>query len=62
MTLEANPGRAALACELGANHVLTRLDEMPKNAYDVVIDATGAMGLLESRAPGVRKVIIQPNL
>jgi D-arabinitol dehydrogenase (NADP+) len=44
--LENNPGRAELARELGANLVFERLEELQPDTYDVVIDATGVLPLM----------------
>jgi D-arabinitol dehydrogenase (NADP+) len=44
--LENNPGRAELARELGADAVFDRLEELQPEAYDVVIDATGVIPLM----------------
>lgn len=44
--LESNPGRAELARELGADLVFNRLEDLQPNKYDVVIDATGVITLM----------------
>jgi D-arabinitol dehydrogenase (NADP+) len=44
--LENNPGRAELARELGADLVVNRLEDLQPNLYDVVIDATGVIPLM----------------
>lgn len=44
--LENNPGRAELARELGADLVVNRLEDLQPNPYDVVIDATGVIPLM----------------
>ena len=44
--LESNPGRAELARELGADLVFNRLEDLQPNMYDVVIDATGVISLM----------------
>ena len=44
--LESNPGRAELAYRLGADQVVTRMDSLQLNTYDVVIDATGVIPVM----------------
>jgi D-arabinitol dehydrogenase (NADP+) len=44
--LENNLGRAELARELGADLVVNRLEDLQPNLYDVVIDATGVIPLM----------------
>lgn len=44
--LENNPGRAELACQLGADQVVNRMEDLQLNAYDVVIDATGVISVM----------------
>jgi 2-desacetyl-2-hydroxyethyl bacteriochlorophyllide A dehydrogenase len=44
--LENNPGRAELAVKLGADHVAASMDELKLNYYDVVIDATGVLPVM----------------
>ena len=44
--LENNPGRAELAYQLGANQVVNRMEELQLNTYDVVIDATGVIPVM----------------
>jgi D-arabinitol dehydrogenase (NADP+) len=39
--VDKKPDRAALAKTLGADHSLTSLDELARDAYDAVVDATG---------------------
>jgi threonine dehydrogenase-like Zn-dependent dehydrogenase len=46
VVVDKNPDRAALAQSLGANHSLTRLDELERDAYDAVVDATGAVAVM----------------
>lgn len=53
--LENNPGRAELARQLGADVVLTRLEDMKLDTYDVVIDATGAIPLMNRTIDFARK-------
>ena len=43
---DKNPDRAALAQSLGADRSLTRLDEIERDAYDAVVDATGAVAVM----------------
>jgi D-arabinitol dehydrogenase (NADP+) len=52
--LETNPGRAALAGELGADLVFSRLEDLQPNQYDVVIDATGVIALMNRAIDFVR--------
>ena len=44
--LENNPGRAELARQLGADQVVNRLEDLQLNTYDVVIDATGVIAVM----------------
>ncbi len=53
--LETNPGRAELARQLGADAVVTHLDEMQADTYDVVIDATGAIPVMNRSIDFARK-------
>ena len=43
---DKNPDRAALAQSLGADQSLTNLDEIERDAYDAVVDATGAVAVM----------------
>jgi D-arabinitol dehydrogenase (NADP+) len=53
--LENNPGRAELARELGADLVFNRLEDLQPNMYDVVIDATGVISLMNRAIDLVRR-------
>jgi D-arabinitol dehydrogenase (NADP+) len=44
--LENNPGRAELAFQLGADKVVNRMEDLQLNTYDVVIDATGVIPVM----------------
>ena len=44
--LESNPGRAELARQLGADKVASTIDELTPDGYDVVIDATGVIPVM----------------
>jgi len=44
--VDKNPDRAALAGSLGADRSLTDLDELARDAYDAVVDATGAVAVM----------------
>ena len=44
--LESNPGRAELARQLGADQVVARMEDLQLNTYDVVIDATGVLPVM----------------
>jgi 2-desacetyl-2-hydroxyethyl bacteriochlorophyllide A dehydrogenase len=44
--LEKNPGRGELAYEMGADSVFDQINDLPENAFDVVIDATGVLPLM----------------
>jgi D-arabinitol dehydrogenase (NADP+) len=44
--LENNPGRAELARQLGADRVVSRMEDLELNTYDVVIDATGVIPVM----------------
>jgi 2-desacetyl-2-hydroxyethyl bacteriochlorophyllide A dehydrogenase len=45
--VDRNVARAALAVETGADQVFTDVDELEKDGYDVVIDASGSISLME---------------
>jgi 2-desacetyl-2-hydroxyethyl bacteriochlorophyllide A dehydrogenase len=53
--LEINPGRADLARQLGADRVVASFDELQPDTYDVVIDATGAIPVMNRTIEYVRK-------
>lgn len=53
--LEINPGRADLARQLGADQVMNSFDELQPDTYDVVIDATGAIPVMNRTIEFVRK-------
>jgi len=44
--LENNPGRAELAHQLGADQVVDRMEDLQPDTYDVVIDATGVISVM----------------
>jgi len=44
--LENNPGRAELARQLGADRVVNRMEDLQLNTYDVIIDATGVISVM----------------
>jgi 2-desacetyl-2-hydroxyethyl bacteriochlorophyllide A dehydrogenase len=44
--LENNPGRAELARQMGADLVVSRIEEVKLDHYDVVIDATGVIPVM----------------
>jgi 2-desacetyl-2-hydroxyethyl bacteriochlorophyllide A dehydrogenase len=52
--LENNPGRAELAHQLGADQVVSRLEDLQVNTYDVVIDATGVIPVMNRSIDFVR--------
>jgi len=53
--LEINPGRADLASELGADRVVASFDQLQPDTYDIVIDATGAIPVMNRTIDYVRK-------
>lgn len=53
--LEINPGRADLARRFGPDRVAASLEELQPNAYDVVIDATGAIPVMNRSIDFARK-------
>ena len=53
--LEINPGRADLAGELGADRVVASFDQLQPDTYDIVIDATGAIPVMNRTIDYVRK-------
>lgn len=52
--LESNPGRAELARQLGADRVVSALEELELDTYDVVIDATGVLPVMNRSVDFVR--------
>ena len=52
--LEINPGRAELASELGADRVVASFEELQPETYDIVIDATGAIPVMNRTIDYVR--------
>ena len=52
--LEINPGRADLASELGANRVVASFEQLQPETYDIVIDATGAIPVMNRSIDYVR--------
>lgn len=46
VVVDKNPTRAALAQSFGAELSLTNLDELERDAYDAVVDATGAVAVM----------------
>jgi D-arabinitol dehydrogenase (NADP+) len=44
--VDKNPARAEFARTLGADRVLNSLDDLPRDAYDAVVDATGAIPVM----------------
>jgi 2-desacetyl-2-hydroxyethyl bacteriochlorophyllide A dehydrogenase len=52
--LEINPGRADLARKLGADLVVEHIEDLKPDAYDVVIDATGAIPVMNRTIDFVR--------
>ena len=52
--LETNPGRAELAHQLGADQVFSRMEDLQPNTYDVVIDATGVISVMNRTIDFVR--------
>jgi 2-desacetyl-2-hydroxyethyl bacteriochlorophyllide A dehydrogenase len=53
--LEINPGRADLAGQLGADVVATSFHELQPDMYDIVIDATGVIPVMNRTIDFVRK-------
>jgi D-arabinitol dehydrogenase (NADP+) len=53
--LETNPGRAEFARQLGADLVVSDLEDMQTDTYDIVIDATGAIPVMNRTIDFVRK-------
>ncbi len=45
--VELNRARAESASTLGADHVFRSLDDLPKEAFEIVIDATGVIALMK---------------
>ena len=53
--LEINPGRAEVARQLGADVVANSFNELQPDVYDIVIDATGAIPVMNRTIDFVRK-------
>jgi 2-desacetyl-2-hydroxyethyl bacteriochlorophyllide A dehydrogenase len=53
--LEQQAARAQLAEDYGAHHVVRQLDDLSDSAYDVVIDATGALPVMSKTVAWARK-------
>jgi 2-desacetyl-2-hydroxyethyl bacteriochlorophyllide A dehydrogenase len=53
--LEINSGRAELAGQLGADRVVAGFDELQPDTFDIVIDATGAIPVMNRTIDYVRK-------
>ena len=54
VVVDKNPDRAALAQSMGANRSLTDLGELERDAYDAVVDATGAVAVMGKTLDFVR--------
>lgn len=52
--LEINPGRAELARQMGADVVVSSFDELQPDTYDIVIDATGTIPVMNRSIDFVR--------
>jgi threonine dehydrogenase-like Zn-dependent dehydrogenase len=44
--VDKNAGRSNFAKEMGADHIFTSLDDLPLDAFDAVVDATGAIPVM----------------
>jgi 2-desacetyl-2-hydroxyethyl bacteriochlorophyllide A dehydrogenase len=53
--LENNPGRAELARKTGANVVVNDIEDLKNDGYDVVIDATGVIPVMNRTIDFTRK-------
>ncbi|RPI90821.1 MAG: L-threonine 3-dehydrogenase [Chloroflexi bacterium] len=53
--LEINPGRADLARQFGADRVVNSFEDLQPDTYDVVIDATGAIPVMNRSIDFARK-------
>jgi D-arabinitol dehydrogenase (NADP+) len=54
VVVDKNPNRAAFAKTLGADFSLTDLDELERDTYDAVVDATGAVAVMSRTLDFVR--------
>jgi len=52
---ERQPARLELAASFGADRVVASADELGRDAYDVVVDATGAVGVMSRTLTWVRR-------
>ena len=55
VVVDKNPQRAALAQTLGADRSLTDLDDLERDAYDAVVDASGAVQVMSRTLEFVRQ-------
>jgi 2-desacetyl-2-hydroxyethyl bacteriochlorophyllide A dehydrogenase len=53
--LESNPGRAESARQFNADIVVNRMEDLQPDTYDIVIDATGAIPVMNRTIDFVRK-------
>jgi D-arabinitol dehydrogenase (NADP+) len=53
--LENNPIRVDLAKQLGADAVVSKIDDLEQDCYDIVIDATGVISLMNRTIEFARK-------
>ena len=54
IVVDKNIPRANFAKEMGASQIYTELDELPQDAFDVVVDATGAIPVMNRCTEFVR--------
>ena len=54
VAVDKNTDRAALARTMGADRSLTRLDDLERDTYDAVVDATGAVAVMSRTVDFVR--------
>jgi 2-desacetyl-2-hydroxyethyl bacteriochlorophyllide A dehydrogenase len=53
--VDRNTARATFAVQMGADEVYTSLDELPQRDYDVVVDATGVVAIMNRTLEFVRQ-------
>jgi D-arabinitol dehydrogenase (NADP+) len=53
--VDKNPARAGFASQMGADQVYTNLDELPRDNYDAVVDATGVVPVMSRCIDFVRQ-------
>ena len=53
--LDKNPIRSEFAAQMGADHIHTSLEDLPRDGFDAVVDATGAIPVMSRSIDFVRQ-------